>query len=668
MAKLQCDNSSSSSSSPVPIIGLYIAGASLVCLLLMLWDVFFAVRRKACYIPCQVFSLNSVTLTLLSIVSKLPVDLTTDMPSARDQLSKLTGTAMTCICIGFMAPSLANNKESENIPNIAALSIFIVTLVVNICIQIGTGVIYSFIVEHIMVLCFMLMLLVVCWFSTFEFDNEKITLILSNVGHFHTIRHRGEASFIRRVKCWYISTCINNPQLVILSRNAIFSSAIGPICIMCALVLLQATYRSIVVQTLEFCEGVSDYGWSMRIIVIIQIASIIIGALIIAFRWLPMVQHLDIDSSDLKEFIAGDLLEWMIWFSLVKRRSMRSSIMELSKFTIKLVMVFVLFVFIFAPIYVISSIVSWILRVTDLDTLRCCDDRATELLSLPSFPWITNEFGLQMMYKSSKKEVMHCVDNMTKWMNVKRELPRRHHMVEMLSKVHRATTPAVPQHLYRFVEIGKRVTSSYKVTCLSMVVLAKVVAPFFLSSSVLAKSMTDALREAFEIVYYIDEHVNSQIIDVRKRILAKLLWEGGEVNMSKLVTLENGQDGDDHPVKRAISNVDHACQILPYKFTVADELKTFMNFVKEQEYATMTELVDCVEQLFSEMLHHFLAQLPICVYKDVHKGSNNDYEERARRITKLLCELDSSLEDKVQWKFHDGWHSSHSCIIFDPPS
>ncbi|KAK9122581.1 hypothetical protein Sjap_012183 [Stephania japonica] len=138
MEKPQCANSNGHSS-PVPIIGLYIAGASLVCLMLMLCDVYFAIRRKARYIPCRLFSFNSFTLTLLAIAAKLPVDLTTNMPSARDQLSKLTGTAMICICIGFMAPSLANSKKGEGKANLASIGLFVVTVIVNMCIEMRTG-------------------------------------------------------------------------------------------------------------------------------------------------------------------------------------------------------------------------------------------------------------------------------------------------------------------------------------------------------------------------------------------------------------------------------------------------------------------------------------------------------------------------------------------------
>ncbi|KAK9138676.1 hypothetical protein Sjap_009270 [Stephania japonica] len=81
-------------SSPVPWIGLYIAVATLVCLLLLLLDVIVGFRNRKRWVPCRFFPLNSVTLTFLFVAVKLPLDLTTSMPSAQDQLSKITGTTL----------------------------------------------------------------------------------------------------------------------------------------------------------------------------------------------------------------------------------------------------------------------------------------------------------------------------------------------------------------------------------------------------------------------------------------------------------------------------------------------------------------------------------------------------------------------------------------------
>ncbi|KAK9081216.1 hypothetical protein Syun_030579 [Stephania yunnanensis] len=158
-------------SSPMPAIGLYMAVATLVCLILMLCDIFNAILRKKPWIPCRFFMLNSVTLTLLSIATKLPSDLTTSMPSACDQLSKLCGTSLMCISIGFFRPSTVNMSQSELSANLASLSIMVITIVVNVSLQISTGAIFLFKLENVIVLVLMLLLMCVmgsqvvplCW-------------------------------------------------------------------------------------------------------------------------------------------------------------------------------------------------------------------------------------------------------------------------------------------------------------------------------------------------------------------------------------------------------------------------------------------------------------------------------------------------------------------------
>ncbi|KAK9116405.1 hypothetical protein Sjap_015352 [Stephania japonica] len=112
-------------SSPMPVIGLYIAGATLVCLLFMILDIIAASRNRKTWLPVRFFSLNLVMLSLLFVVAKLSRDLTTTMPSDEDQLSKLTSTILVYISMGFFFPSLGTNNESECLANIAALSILV---------------------------------------------------------------------------------------------------------------------------------------------------------------------------------------------------------------------------------------------------------------------------------------------------------------------------------------------------------------------------------------------------------------------------------------------------------------------------------------------------------------------------------------------------------------
>ncbi|KAL5716141.1 hypothetical protein ACHQM5_017870 [Ranunculus cassubicifolius] len=185
-------------SSPVPYIGLYIAAGSAVCMLFMLLDIISAFRQqKQRWIPCRLYSLNSVTLTILSICVKIPVDLTTEMPGVYDQLAKLTGTTLICISMGFFNLSVGDNSDSESVTNMAALAILVITVIVNICIQISTGVIYLFISEHIIVMCCMLLSLFLLWFSTMGINRSKDVFLEFN----KNLLSKGEGSILHRGGC-----------------------------------------------------------------------------------------------------------------------------------------------------------------------------------------------------------------------------------------------------------------------------------------------------------------------------------------------------------------------------------------------------------------------------------------------------------------------------------
>ncbi|KAL5711760.1 hypothetical protein ACHQM5_014004 [Ranunculus cassubicifolius] len=156
-------------SDPVPVIGLYIAAASAVCALLMLYDIVHGFIKRKRWLPCKLFKLNSVTLSLIGVVVKLTVDLTTSMPSALDQLSKLAGTTCLCIYMCYIFPSIPDMKDSTNM---FALSILVVTVIVNICIQLSTGVIALFFPDHVVVLCLMLVLLGILWRFGFRYSSK----------------------------------------------------------------------------------------------------------------------------------------------------------------------------------------------------------------------------------------------------------------------------------------------------------------------------------------------------------------------------------------------------------------------------------------------------------------------------------------------------------------
>ncbi|XP_076953834.1 uncharacterized protein LOC143628035 [Bidens hawaiensis] len=135
-------------SKPMVWIGIYIAIASLFCILPMVADLIHGFKSKKLWFPCKYFTLNAVSLTVIAVAMKLPMDLNNSMPKSVDQAAKLGSMAFMCTMMANLLPSLATMDSKELLTTIIALGILVITLVVNVCIQMGTGVVSSFIPDN----------------------------------------------------------------------------------------------------------------------------------------------------------------------------------------------------------------------------------------------------------------------------------------------------------------------------------------------------------------------------------------------------------------------------------------------------------------------------------------------------------------------------------------
>ncbi|XP_076956987.1 uncharacterized protein LOC143632321 [Bidens hawaiensis] len=128
-------------SEPMIVIGMYIAVASLYCILAMVVDLLHGLRRKKPWFPCKYFSINAFSLTVIVVAMKLPVDLNGNMPGDVDQATKLGSMAFMCTMMANFLPCLATMGNTELLTNITAFGVLVITLVVNVCIQIHSGVV-----------------------------------------------------------------------------------------------------------------------------------------------------------------------------------------------------------------------------------------------------------------------------------------------------------------------------------------------------------------------------------------------------------------------------------------------------------------------------------------------------------------------------------------------
>ncbi|KAI3802955.1 hypothetical protein L1987_31102 [Smallanthus sonchifolius] len=126
---------------PMFWIGMYIAFASLVCVLAMVADLVHGLRRGKLWFPCKYFRMNAAFLITIFVAMKLPVDLSGVIPGDVDQAGKLGSMAFMCIMMANLLPCLATMDGNELLSNITAMCVIVITLVVNVCIQIQTGVV-----------------------------------------------------------------------------------------------------------------------------------------------------------------------------------------------------------------------------------------------------------------------------------------------------------------------------------------------------------------------------------------------------------------------------------------------------------------------------------------------------------------------------------------------
>ncbi|KAK9159665.1 hypothetical protein Syun_006006 [Stephania yunnanensis] len=607
MARHECVNGTlddSSYSSPVPIIGLYIAAATLVCFFSMLFDIISGFRNRKRWLPCRFFSLNSVTLTLLAIAAKIPVDLTTDMPSALDQLSKLTGTTLICICMGFLMPSLGINGESESWINMLALSILVVTVVINICIQLYTGVIILFRVEHIIVLCCMMLLLLALLCATYDINCQKSLTVDQN----KDLLNKGRGSMLERLKLCYVYAYHSNPQLELCKD--LDSSFIGILCVVSPVVLVQAAFRCFIrKEMMSPCSRSSDYEWSMRIILGTQIATILIGSLGTSFRLVTLAPYMDFDSfglnwayKDLSVIDNNPLDTWAVYNICLMQVWPRSRSSECKS------------------------------KERNMDEIR-------EYMHLIH----DGEQGLE------EWTLRKSVEGMKKWMELNKKNVLNRNIKRLLSD-----SPQLEETLLHKLKDFANYNKAYEVSSHSMVLLVRIATVCV--DSTRSGPLRTILSEIFEVAHFVERKMSSTSFENKKKSkLAKAAFEGpsSRNDLLKVFKISNDEALQScYNVDRTIAIVKRLKDALPEDL-VREELGILTSFIQHQNYRSVDELYGYIEQLFVNMLNEFLSQLPNAIYKEIIESNPEVYEEVIRFSLKLLCKVEA-LEPFVQWSYPIG--------------
>ncbi|KAK9159980.1 hypothetical protein Syun_006321 [Stephania yunnanensis] len=369
----------------------------------------------------------------------------------------------------------------------------------------------------------MLILWFLLWYcTTKEMKNLKDVLAERN----RQLFENGKGSLMHRVKRWYMYyCCVYNPQLLLCRVPLVYLREI--ICVFCSIILLQAAYRLVDPNgNIKFCKGTSDYGWSMMVIIISQIVIVIVGSVTIVFRWVALATNVNF----IYEAGGSDSPseDFALHFYATKMGAMNTSIIlcfwALLDVLPNFICVTLFIVLGFVPVS-LSFILSAFAKAFFPSLCQIIKD-----VSISSWKEEFRGIIVGNVYELPEWVMAACVNDMRKWRSYASErFSSGSYMAQMLLR----PRPSVQSTLLNKIqEIGRRRSNEYKVTCLSMVLLVKIVGVLVPSS--LSESLRQAMDEAFEVIYFIDERINvGNFEDRRRREVAKLLWNGGVLNVKK---------------------------------------------------------------------------------------------------------------------------------------
>ncbi|CAI9289904.1 unnamed protein product [Lactuca saligna] len=261
-------------SKPMPWIGMYIALASLFCIIAMVADLLHGFRRKTLWFPCKYFTLNSASLTVIAVAIKLPMDLSTLMPSYMDQATKLGSLGFMCTMMSNLLPSLATMDSKELIPNVISLAVLVITLVVNVCIQLNTGALFYHVVDD--GAGFDLHGYVKSLPSYVPDRHNRFTAAIYVAINDQDLHQEGKLSVEKlkwHVSYWWIMAGTGSSQF--MTTCSVTTSASTVIC--ASSVVIHILLLLFYVENLW--DYKSDYKWSMPVILIIQFLGIIVGSI-----------------------------------------------------------------------------------------------------------------------------------------------------------------------------------------------------------------------------------------------------------------------------------------------------------------------------------------------------------------------------------------------------
>nr|GLL22598.1 uncharacterized protein LOC109168601 [Ipomoea trifida] len=262
--------------SPMPLIGVYVAAASLACSFAMFRNTSIKLNLD---LSGRFFALNATWLTLLAAATKLTGDLTSPMWSAKDNIVKITSTAFLTIAMGCFFTTLGSMSDTDVLATRTALTILVITVVADLCIQLRTGALdYSLFPEIIFAIVLLLCMFITVFSSVLavpaikkraELNYQKIVS--------DDERMKGQQRTVEELRLsvtkYWVMAASGSPQFLMKRLVTYVSSTV--VSLLSAVVIFVAIDRmrhAFEKWVSSHCTEESEYKWSVMLIILSQSA------------------------------------------------------------------------------------------------------------------------------------------------------------------------------------------------------------------------------------------------------------------------------------------------------------------------------------------------------------------------------------------------------------
>nr|GMC87293.1 ATP-dependent RNA helicase [Ipomoea batatas] len=312
--------------SPMPIIGVYVAAASMACSFAMFLNSCltfinsfpkFNVRFSGNFFP-----LNATWLTLLAVATKLAADLTTPKSSYIDNEAKIMNTVFLTVAMGNFFPSLGSMNNADIVTNLTALSILVITVVVDLYIQLRFHV-FDFLSSLVIIIeipfLFCTWMTIVCTGLAIpaikKRAESKYQKLVSDerqrqmeAGQQH---YRVEELRLSITKYW-VMAATGSPQL--LMKRLVTFVYTNIICLLSALISVLGRFNPKFLQNQS-----SEYKWSIQLILVSQyyvtlptmVIAIIFMISVVGYKYENNGIRISREEVTIESYWTEKLVEWM---------------------------------------------------------------------------------------------------------------------------------------------------------------------------------------------------------------------------------------------------------------------------------------------------------------------------------------------------------------------